>query len=322
MASRLDWPRDGSDDRGPPDRGGPHPGRRLAASRSRAAAAELDDSAREKLRRGARGRRDALRKDEPTYGVNDRLRSLRLDAIPGELAEELQLRLLRSHACGVGEPYPGRDRARGDAHAREHAREGLLRHARRGRRAPARLPRAAASCRRCRAAARSARAATSRRSRTSRSRSSAKGGAGSTASCSPGGDALARSGSSRSGSRRRRGSRSSTARSSWARSRRSASSARGGSRRRPTSRARCRSRRCRRSRDSFLPQIHELRPLRGPGGRRRANILALLDGSAIIEAHRWCDQVQDAYSLRCAAQVHGAVARPARLRRVHGRPSS
>ena len=26
--------------------------------------------------------------------------------VPGELAEELQLRLLRSHACGVGEPYP------------------------------------------------------------------------------------------------------------------------------------------------------------------------------------------------------------------------
>src|SRR5204863_47732 len=28
--------------------------------------------------------------------------------------------------------------------------------------------------------------------------------------------------------------------------------------------------------------------------------------SAIIEAHRWCDKVQDAYSLRCAPQVHGA----------------
>src|SRR5205085_2465252 len=32
----------------------------------------------------------------------------------------------------------------------------------------------------------------------------------------------------------------------------------------------------------------------------------LLEGSAIIEAHRWCDKVQDAYSLRCAPQVHGA----------------
>ncbi len=32
----------------------------------------------------------------------------------------------------------------------------------------------------------------------------------------------------------------------------------------------------------------------------------LLDGSAIIESHRWCDRVQDAYALRCAPQVHGA----------------
>ena len=37
-----------------------------------------------------------------------------------------------------------------------------------------------------------------------------------------------------------------------------------------------------------------------------ANVLALLDGSAIIESHRWCDKVQDAYALRCAPQVHGA----------------
>jgi histidine ammonia-lyase len=59
------------------------------------------------------------------------------------------------------------------------------------------------------------------------------------------------------------------------------------------------------SRTSFLPQIHELRPLRGQK-TAAANILRLLDGSAIIEAHRWCDKVQDAYSLRCAPQVHGA----------------
>jgi len=59
------------------------------------------------------------------------------------------------------------------------------------------------------------------------------------------------------------------------------------------------------SRTSFLPQIHELRPLRGQRAAA-ANLLRLLDGSAIIEAHRWCDKVQDAYSLRCAPQVHGA----------------
>jgi histidine ammonia-lyase len=59
------------------------------------------------------------------------------------------------------------------------------------------------------------------------------------------------------------------------------------------------------SRTSFLPQIHELRPLRGQAAAA-ANVLRLVDGSAIMESHRWCDRVQDAYSLRCAPQVHGA----------------
>jgi histidine ammonia-lyase len=59
------------------------------------------------------------------------------------------------------------------------------------------------------------------------------------------------------------------------------------------------------SRTSFLPQVHALRPLRGQQDSA-ANVLALLEGSAINESHRWCDKVQDAYSLRCAPQVHGA----------------
>jgi histidine ammonia-lyase len=59
------------------------------------------------------------------------------------------------------------------------------------------------------------------------------------------------------------------------------------------------------SRTSFLPEIHALRPLRGQRDSA-ANVMRLLEGSAINEAHRWCDKVQDAYSLRCAAQVHGA----------------
>jgi histidine ammonia-lyase len=59
------------------------------------------------------------------------------------------------------------------------------------------------------------------------------------------------------------------------------------------------------SRTSFLPQIHRLRPLRGQG-EAAANVLRLLEGSAINESHKWCDKVQDAYSLRCAPQVHGA----------------
>src|SRR5581483_4298618 len=59
------------------------------------------------------------------------------------------------------------------------------------------------------------------------------------------------------------------------------------------------------SRTSFLPEIQALRPLRGQADAA-ANVLRLLADSAIIESHRWCDKVQDAYSLRCAPQVHGA----------------
>src|SRR5579885_1073358 len=43
---------------------------------------------------------------EHTYGVNTGFGRFVSRAIPEELTEELQLRLLRSHACGVGDPYP------------------------------------------------------------------------------------------------------------------------------------------------------------------------------------------------------------------------
>ena len=56
---------------------------------------------------------------------------------------------------------------------------------------------------------------------------------------------------------------------------------------------------------SFHPAIQAARPLPGQG-RSAAALRALLEGSAIVESHRWCDKVQDAYSLRCAPQVHGA----------------
>ena len=59
------------------------------------------------------------------------------------------------------------------------------------------------------------------------------------------------------------------------------------------------------SRVAFGPDVQALRPLPGQAASAR-NALRLLDGSAIMEAHRWCDKVQDAYSLRCAPQVHGA----------------
>jgi histidine ammonia-lyase len=59
------------------------------------------------------------------------------------------------------------------------------------------------------------------------------------------------------------------------------------------------------SRTSFTPAVHRARPLKGQQDAA-ANVWRLLEGSAIIESHRWCDKVQDAYALRCAPQVHGA----------------
>ena len=126
-----------------------------------------------------------------------------------------------------------------------------------------------------------------------------------TASCCPGRMRSPPPGSSRRGSQRRKGSRSSTARSSWRRTGRSASFARAGSRRTADIACALSLEALQGSRTSFLPQIHRLRPLRGQS-ESAANVLRLLEGSAINEAHKWCDKVQDAYSLRCAPQVHGA----------------
>jgi histidine ammonia-lyase len=56
----------------------------------------------------------------------------------------------------------------------------------------------------------------------------------------------------------------------------------------------------------FDPRIHAARP--HPGQAISAdNIARLLAGSAINASHANCGRVQDAYSERCAAQVHGAV---------------
>ncbi|MGH9142506.1 MAG: HAL/PAL/TAL family ammonia-lyase, partial [Vicinamibacterales bacterium] len=56
----------------------------------------------------------------------------------------------------------------------------------------------------------------------------------------------------------------------------------------------------------FEARIHEARPFLGQL-TSAANIEALLRGSGINLSHEHCGKVQDAYSLRCAAQVHGAV---------------
>lgn len=57
---------------------------------------------------------------------------------------------------------------------------------------------------------------------------------------------------------------------------------------------------------AFDARIHEIRP--HPGQRASAaHLEKLLEGSEIRESHIACRRVQDAYSLRCAPQVHGAV---------------
>lgn len=57
---------------------------------------------------------------------------------------------------------------------------------------------------------------------------------------------------------------------------------------------------------AFDTRIHDARP--HPGQRESAARLArLLEGSEIRQSHLTCRRVQDAYSLRCAPQVHGAV---------------
>src|SRR5437879_1779271 len=61
------------------------------------------------------------------------------------------------------------------------------------------------------------------------------------------------------------------------------------------------------SRTAFDPRIHQARPHPGQVASA-ARIYALTEGSGIAESHVLCDRVQDAYSLRCAAQVHGACA--------------
>ena len=57
---------------------------------------------------------------------------------------------------------------------------------------------------------------------------------------------------------------------------------------------------------AFDERIHDARPHRGQM-RTAANLRKLLEGSQIRESHRQCGRVQDAYSVRCIPQVHGAV---------------
>jgi histidine ammonia-lyase len=267
--------------------------------------ATLSDAARAKMRaardvveRAAHGSR------EHTYGVNTGFGRFVNRSIPEELTQELQLRLLRSHACGVGEPYPdevvrsamllrANTLAKGNSGARVETVELLLECLDRGV-----LPVVPA-----------------------RGSVGASGDLAPLAHLAlplvgegeafvdgerlPGFEALARVGlepielEAKEGLSLINGTQfmASMLSLGLVRARRLAQAA---------------DLACAQtiealqgSRTSFLPQIHALRPLRGQTDSA-ANVLRLLEGSAIMESHRWCDRVQDAYSLRCAPQVHGA----------------
>jgi histidine ammonia-lyase len=56
---------------------------------------------------------------------------------------------------------------------------------------------------------------------------------------------------------------------------------------------------------AFDPRIHAVRPHPGQATSAR-NLVRLLADSGIVASHKNCGKVQDAYSLRCMPQVHGA----------------
>jgi len=259
---------------------------------------ERMQAARELVERAAHGSR------EHTYGINTGFGRFVSTTIPEELTEELQLRLLRSHACGVGEPYPpevvraalllrANALAKGYSGARVQTVELLIELLNRGV-----LPHVP-----------------------SRGSVGASGDLASLAHLAlplvgegeawfegellPGAEALARAAlepvrlQAKEGLSLINGTQFMAAIGALGlvRARRltkvadlacalSLEALQG-------------------SRLSFIPEVHELRPLRGQSASA-ANVLRLLEESAINESHRWCDKVQDAYSLRCAPQVHGA----------------
>ena len=261
-------------------------------------ARERMGAARELVEQAAHGRQ------EHTYGVNTGFGRFVSRSIPEELTEELQLRLLRSHACGVGEPYPveivraamllrANALAKGTSGARIETVELLLECLARG--IVPRVP--------------------------------SRGSVGASGDLAPlahlalplvgegdawfdgalmsGAEALTAAGleptrlAAKEGLSLINGTQFMAAYGALGvmRARRLAQAA--------DLACALSLEALQGSRTSFLPQIHLLRPLRGQGASA-ANILRLVDGSAINESHKWCDKVQDAYSLRCAPQVHGA----------------
>jgi histidine ammonia-lyase len=264
---------------------------------------ELSDTAVTRME-AARALVDDVARGEHTYGVNTGFGRFVSRSIPDELAEELQVRLLRSHACGVGDPYPdevvraamllrANALAKGFSGARIETVELLIACLNAGV-----LPRVP-----------------------SRGSVGASGDLAPLAHLAlplvgegeawfegellPGAAALAAAGlapirlAAKEGLSLINGTQFMAAMCALGlvRARRLARAA--------DVAAAVSVEALQGSRTSFLDAIHAARPLRGQGDSA-ANVRLLLEGSAIIESHRWCDKVQDAYSLRCAPQVHGA----------------
>ena len=59
------------------------------------------------------------------------------------------------------------------------------------------------------------------------------------------------------------------------------------------------------SRTEFDPRIHQVRPHRGQA-LAADNMLRMTHNSDIVSSHKDCHRIQDAYTLRCSPQVHGA----------------
>lgn len=59
------------------------------------------------------------------------------------------------------------------------------------------------------------------------------------------------------------------------------------------------------TRTEFDPRIHKVRPHQGQALSAQ-NMLRITAGSEIISSHKDCSRIQDAYTLRCSPQVHGA----------------
>jgi histidine ammonia-lyase len=266
------------------------------------AAVGLGESARERMAR-ARALVDGVQ-GEHTYGVNTGFGRFVSAHIPDDLAEELQLRLLRSHACGVGEPYPddvvraamllrANTLAKGFSGAHVSTVELLLECLNRGvvPHVPARGSVGASGD--------LAPLAHLALPLVGEGRATVAG------ELLPGAEALRAVGldpirlASKEGLSLVNGTQfmSAMAALGLVRARRLAATA--------DLACALSLEALQGSRTSFLASVHAARPLAGQQ-EAAANVWRLLDGSAIIESHRWCDKVQDAYSLRCAPQVHGA----------------